>query len=332
MREHFAGVSSINSSKPDQQQLGRVQSTRRLLLKQRFYRARRMQLLYVLLLLPIVLAIIFRYLPMYGVLIAFKDYRWGSGVLESPWNNFDHFKRFFSNPFFGRILFNTVYISLLRILFAFPAPIVLALLVNEVNSNAFKKTVQTVSYLPHFMSWVVLASIVTEFFSPTRGPVGYVYVLLGREPVNWLNSADMFRGLLIVTGVWKEVGWGAIIYLAALSSIDLSLYENAVVDGANRFQRVLHITLPALVPIMIILFILNLGNVLDAGFEQIFNLYSPLVYSVADVIDTYIYRAGILDQKYGFSAAIGLFKNVIGLLLIVGSNFIIRRFSEYGIW
>ena len=291
-----------------------------------------MQLLYVLLLLPIVLAIIFRYLPMYGVLIAFKDYRWGSGVLESPWNNFDHFKRFFSNPFFGRILFNTVYISLLRILFAFPAPIVLALLVNEVNSNAFKKTVQTVSYLPHFMSWVVLASIVTEFFSPTRGPVGYVYVLLGREPVNWLNSADMFRGLLIVTGVWKEVGWGAIIYLAALSSIDLSLYENAVVDGANRFQRVLHITLPALVPIMIILFILNLGNVLDAGFEQIFNLYSPLVYSVADVIDTYIYRAGILDQKYGFSAAIGLFKNVIGLLLIVGSNFIIRRFSEYGIW
>ena len=291
-----------------------------------------MQLLYVLLLLPIVVAIIFRYLPMYGVLIAFKDYRWGSGVLESPWNNFDHFKRFFSNPFFGRILFNTVYISLLRILFAFPAPIVLALLVNEVNSNAFKKTVQTVSYLPHFMSWVVLASIVTEFFSPTRGPVGYVYVLLGREPVNWLNSADMFRGLLIVTGVWKEVGWGAIIYLAALSSIDLSLYENAVVDGANRFQRVLHITLPALVPIMIILFILNLGNVLDAGFEQIFNLYSPLVYSVADVIDTYIYRAGILDQKYGFSAAIGLFKNVIGLLLIVGSNFIIRRFSEYGIW
>jgi putative aldouronate transport system permease protein len=330
MKEAFAGDSSIK--KQEQQHFGKAQNASRLLRKQRFQKARRMKMLYLLLLLPIVLVVIFHYLPMYGMLIAFKDYRWGWGVLKSPWNNFEHFKIFFSSPFFGRVLFNTIYISLLRILFGFPAPILLALLVNEINNNTLKKTLQTVSYLPHFMSWVVLASIISEFFSPTRGPVGYVYTLLGIEPVNWLNNPDMFRSLLIVTGIWKEVGWGAIIYLAALSSIDPSLYENAVVDGANRFQRARHITLPSLIPIMTILFILGLGNILEAGFEQIFNLYGPLVYSVADVIDTYIYRAGILDQKYGFTAAVGLFKNTFGLLLILASNFVIRRFSEYGIW
>lgn len=321
MKENSAGVTSSTSSEQ-----------RRLLFKQSWDKARRMKMLYLLLLLPIALAIIFRYLPMYGVLIAFKDYRWGWGVLRSPWNNFEHFKTLFSSPFFGRVLFNTIYISLLRVLFGFPAPILLALLVNEVGSNSYKKTVQTISYLPHFMSWVVLASIFSEFFSETRGPIGYVYVLLGKEPVNWLNSARMFRSLLIVTGIWKEVGWGAIVYLAALSSIDVSLYESAGVDGANRFQRALHVTLPSLIPIMTIMFILNLGHILEAGFDQIFNLYSPLVYSVADIIDTYIYRAGILDHKYGLTTAIGLFKNTIGLLLILGSNNIIRRFSEYGLW
>ena len=291
-----------------------------------------MKMLYVLLLLPIALAIIFRYLPMYGVLIAFKDYKWSWGVLRSPWNNFEHFKILFSSPFFGRVIFNTIYISFLRILFGFPAPILLALLVNEVSSNSFKKTVQTISYLPHFMSWVVLASILSEFFSATRGPVGYIYVLLGKEPINWLNTAHMFRSLLIVTGIWKDIGWGAIVYLAALSSIDASLYESAAIDGTNRLQRALHITLPSLIPMMTILFILKLGNVLEAGFDQIFNLYSPLVYSVADIIDTYIYRAGLLDHKYGLTTAIGLFKSVIGLLLILVANSIIRRFSEYGIW
>lgn len=311
---------------------GTDRELKRILRHERWARALKMRSLYLLLLGPITLVIIFNYIPMYGVLIAFKDYRWGSGIFRSPWNDFEHFRMLFENPFLGRVLFNTVYISVLRMVFGFPAPIVLALLVNEIGHTGYKKTIQTITYLPHFISWVILAGILIEILSPSRGPIAHVYVLLGREPVNWLINVPTFRGLLVVTGVWKGVGWGAIVYLAALSSIDPSLYESAAIDGANRFQQAVHITVPCLVPVITILFILSLGNILNAGFEQIFNLYSPLVYEVADVLDTFIYRVGLLQTQYGFGAAVGLVKNVVGLVLIVATNTIIRRFSEYGIW
>ena len=311
---------------------GKNREVRTILRRQSWARAKKMRWLYFLLLAPVILVIIFRYIPMYGILIAFKDYKWGVGIVRSPWNGFEHFKMLFDNPFFGRVLFNTVFISILRIMFGFPAPIILALLFNEIGSRMFKKTVQTITYFPHFISWVILAGILIEILSPSRGPVAYVYALLGKEPVNWLINAPTFRGLLIVTGIWKGVGWGAIVYLAALSSIDPSLYESAAIDGANRFRRAIHITLPSLIPIITILFILSLGNILNAGFEQIFNLYNPIVYEVADVLDTYIYRVGLLQTKYGLGAALGLFKNVIGLALILGTNVVIRQFSEYGIW
>ena len=279
-----------------------------------------------------VLLFIFQYVPMYGVLISFVDYRWGKGVFGSPWNNFAHFRLIFDHPYFGRIIFNTVYISVLRIIFGFPAPIVLALLLNEIGNRVFKRTIQTISYFPHFISWVILAGILIEILSPTRGPVGYIFTLIGWEPIDWLTYEPTFRGMLVVTGIWKEVGWGAIVYLGALSSIDPNLYESAAMDGANRFQRAVHITLPSLIPVITILFLLSLGNILSAGFEQIFNLYNPLVYAVSDVLDTYIYRVGLMQAEYGLGAAFGLFKNVVALMLIFGVNAIVRRFSEYGLW
>ena len=326
IRDLTSANSSAEAAAPPPLQVTRI------LRQQTWIRAKKMRFLYVLLALPVVLLFVFNYLPMYGVLIAFVDYRWGRGVFGSTWNNFEHFRLIYEHPYFGRLMFNTVYISLLRVIVGFPAPILLALLLNEIGNQVFKRTVQTISYFPHFISWVILAAILIEILSPTRGPVGYLFNLLGKEPIDWLTYEPTFRGMLVVTGIWKEMGWGAIIFLGALSSIDPDLYESAAMDGANRFRRAVHITLPSLIPVITILFILRLGDILSAGFEQIFNLYNPLVYAVADVLDTYIYRVGLLQADYGLGAAVGLFKNIVALVLIFGTNAIIRRFSEYGIW
>jgi len=307
-------------------------TTRTALRRERFRRAKQKRLLYVFLLFPVVAVFIFNYMPMYGIIIAFKKYRYALGYLGSPWNNFQHFKTLFSSIYFWRIFRNTIIISALRIAFGFPAPIILALLLNEVANLTFKKVVQTISYLPHFLSWVVLAGIVIEILSPQRGMLGWIYGLFGKQAPLLLTSKRAFRPLLVATGVWKEVGWGTVIYLASLSSIDPGLYESAAIDGANRFQRVIYITIPSLIPIMVILFLLSLGRIMTAGFDQIFNLYNPLVYAVSDIIDTYVYRIGILERKYDFTTAVGLFKNVIGVVLIVGTNSIVRRFTEYGLW
>lgn len=303
-----------------------------LLTSEKWKRAKRMRLLYLFLLFPMASLFIFNYLPIYGLIIAFKDYKVIKGFWGSPWNNFAHFRSAFANPFFERVFRNTVIISVLRIIFGFPAPIILALLINEVGHMPFKRTVQSILYLPHFMSWVILAGILIEVLSPQRGIVGYLFTLFGREPPNLLASTRWFRPMMIITDVWKEVGWGTIIYLAAISSIGPELYESAVIDGANRFQRAVHITIPSIIPAITILFILRLGGILDAGFDQIFNFYSPLVYEVGDIIDTYVYRVGLIDMKFDYSTAVGLFKNVIGVILVVSANVIIKRFSEYGIW
>ena len=300
--------------------------------KQNLRRFVRMRSFYVLLSLSLGLLILFKYLPIYGALIAFKDFNVTKGILGSPWNDFAHFRRLTADPFFLRVVWNTFWLSVLRIAFAFPAPVILALLLNEVRSTAYKRTVQSISYLPHFMSWVVLGGIFREVLSPQRGIIGFLFDLVGLEPIPWLTNVPTFRGLLVVTGIWQSVGWGTIVFLAALSSVDPQLYESAEIDGAGRFAKAVRITIPAMVPVIMILLLLQVSKVLDEGFDQIFNLYNPLVYSVADVIDTYIFRSGIVEGRYGYTAAVGLFRNVAGLIIVLGVNEAVRRRSEFGLW
>ncbi|RAV13604.1 ABC transporter permease [Paenibacillus contaminans] len=293
---------------------------------------KRMKMLYLMLLLPVVHLAVFHYAPMYGVLIAFKDYRPGLGIWDSPWNNFEHFRSMLNDFVFLRALRNTFVISLVRLVFGFTMPILFALLLNELRTRFFKRTVQSISYLPHFLSWVIVASMVVEIVSPQRGVVNYVVTLFGGEPINFLSSKLFFVPLLLITDVWKEIGWASIIYLASIASISPELYEAAESDGANRFQKMIHITIPSLVPVITILFLLRLGNILSGGFDQILNLYNPLVYEVADIIDTYVYRVGMLEVRFDYSAAVGLFKNVVGVILLVTVNQFVRKHSDYGVW
>ena len=306
---------------------------RRSLREERRRKARKYLPLYIFCLIPGVAIFIFHYVPIYGIIIAFKDFSVGLGIWRSPWNNFLHFRDLIENPYFGRVLRNTVIISLLRIGFGFPAPVIFALLLNELTHSNFKRLMQSISYLPHFMSWVVIAGIIIELLSPQRGPIALFASWFGAERVpNLLTNRQFFRPLLVASGIWQGVGWSTIVYLAAISSIDPNLYDVAAVDGAGRFRQMIHITIPSLVPVMVVLFILRLGRMLNAGFDQIFNLYNPLVYEVADIIDTYVYRVGLLGARFGFGAAVGLFKNVIGMVLIISANTIIKKFSDYGIW
>ncbi len=276
--------------------------------------------------------VVFRYYPMYGVIVAFKDYRLLKGILGSPWVGLAYFERLFRSPEFLSVFGNTLLISLYRLVFEFPMPIILALLLNEVVHDRYKRVVQTFSYLPHFISWVVIGGFIRMILSPTSGIVNYLIGLVGIAPVNFMVEPGFFRPLVILSGIWKTVGWGSILYLASITNIDPQLYEASFMDGANRFQQAMHITLPALVPVIVILFLLRIGQMMNAGFDQIFNLYNPLVYSVGDIIDTYAYRVGLVDFDYSYSTAISLFKNVLGLGLLVLTNAVTKRFSEYGIW
>lgn len=275
---------------------------------------------------------LFHYGPLYGVQLAFKDFKPLEGVWGSPWVGFKHFEYMFTaSSDFGTILRNTLTISLLQILFGFPAPIILALLFNELRSLVFKRVTQTISYLPHFLSWVVMGGLVITLLSPNTGVVNYVVQLLGYDPIHFLGDKIWFVVTLVVSAIWKEVGWGTIIFLAALTSIDQEQYEAARIDGAGRWKQTLHITLPGLLPVIAILFILRIGSVMDAGFDQIFNLYNPRVYSVADIIDTYVYRVGLTGGQYGFSTAVGLFKNVVALVLVLGTNYAIKKAGQEGL-
>ncbi len=300
--------------------------------RERWSRVRRMRLLYLSLLPALLLLLVFNYVPIYGIVIAFKNFQASRGILGSPWNNFENFEVLFGSFQFQRVMRNTVIISLQRIVFGFPAPILLALIINEFANSWWKKGIQSITYLPHFISWVVMAGILVEILSPQRGIIGYLYTVLGRDAPLLLTNQNVFRPILIATDVWKEVGWGSVIYLAAISSIDPTMYDVARIDGAGRIRQATAITLPSLLPVITILFILRLSGILNAGFDQIFNLYNELVYEVADIIDTYMYRVGILSQEFEFATAAGLFKNVVGVALIVLVNAVIRRFSDHGIW
>jgi putative aldouronate transport system permease protein len=275
---------------------------------------------------------IFHYGPMYGIQLAFKDFRIMKGIWESPWVGFKYFHYIFvMSPDFGKIMWNTIVISFLQIVFGFPAPIILALLFNEIRFPWFKKITQTISYLPHFLSWVIIGGILITLLSPSHGIVNYFITMFGHKPIYFLGEEDWFRFTLIVSGIWKEVGWGMIIYLAALAGVDSQLYEAAVIDGANRWKQTWHITLPSILPVITILLILRVGGIMDAGFDQIFNLYSPAVYGVADVLDTYVYRMGLMNAQFSLTTAIGLFKNVVALFLVLSTNYIVKKLGQEGV-
>ena len=276
--------------------------------------------------------VIWKYIPMYGVLLAFKDFKLKLGIFASPWAGFKHFNMLFSTPSFFEVLRNTVVISLLRILIGFPAPILLALLLNELKSNKYKRVVQTVSYLPHFLSWVVLGGLFTRFLSPSTGPINIVIKALGGEPIFFLGNTSTYVPTIIATGIWQSIGWGSIVYLAAIAGISPELYESAMLDGATRIQRIRYITLPSIMPTVTVLLIMRMGSVLDGGFDQIFNTYNDAVLGVADILDTYVYRRGLTGMQYGFSAAAGLFKTVVGFIFVWGTNTLASKLGESSLW
>ena len=276
--------------------------------------------------------VLFNYVPMLGAMIAFKEFRLDLGILASPWIGLENFTKLFASPDFPNALRNTLVISLLRLGFGFFAPIILALLLNELRVAWFKRSVQTLTYLPYFFSWVILGGIFLMVFS-FRGPANQAVQLLGFEAAEFLTDDVWFIIVLIATGIWQAVGYGAVIYLAALAGISPELYEAAMVDGAGRWKQTLHITLPSLVPTIVTLFILSLGHILNAGFDQIYNMYNPMVYDVADIIDTYVLRR-LQTMDFGLATAAGLFKSVVGLALVVAVNAIAKRISqgEQGVW
>ena len=274
---------------------------------------------------------LFRYMPMWGILIGFQDYNIFRGFSASPWVGFKHFTNFFNSSSFAPLMINTLLLSLYSIVFAFPAPIILALFLNELQSKIFKRTIQTMVYVPHFISWVIVASISFMLLNST-GPINGFLTSLGGDTVSFLTSPGTFRPIIIIQTIWKESGWGTIVFLAALSNVDVEQYEAAIVDGAGRFQQVWHITLPAIRSTIVILLILQMGNVLDNGFDQIFLMSNAGNRSVSDVLDTFTYREGIINGFFSYTTAIGLFKSVIGIVLIMGSNKIAKKAGESGIF
>jgi putative aldouronate transport system permease protein len=273
----------------------------------------------------LVFFIVFKYVPLTGSIIAFQDYNVFKGVFGSPFVGLKHFEALFSYPEFYRVLRNTLLISVYQLLFGFPAPIVLALLLNEVRKMAFKRTVQTILYLPHFLSWVVVGGMVINFLSPSTGLVNEALEWLGFERVYFMQEPAYFRSIVVSSGIWKEVGWNTIIYLAALAGINPELYEAAEVDGAGKFRQALSITIPSILPTVMVLLLLNIGHILDLGFEQIYMLLNPLVREVGEVFDTYIYRVGLLGAQYSYTTAIGIFKSVVGFVLIIGANWLSKK-------
>ncbi|MGG1553760.1 ABC transporter permease [Paenibacillus ferrarius] len=288
--------------------------------------------LYIMLVPGIVFFLVFRYIPLVGSVIAFKDYNLFAGIWHSEWVGFQWFERLFTYPQFFRLLKNTLLISVYQIVFAFPAPILLAVLMNELRSAVFKRTIQTVLYLPHFLSWAIIYGLAYMMFSEQAGMLNQLFQAWGGESVNILQSTDHFRSLIVGAGVWKEMGWSAIIFLAALSGISPSLYEAAKIDGANRWKQFVHITLPGLVPAITILLLLKIGNIMDVGFEQVYVFLTPLTLPVGDVLDTYSYRIGIISGQYSLTTAIGIFKSIIGFVLLVSANKVSKSTTGEGLY
>ncbi|MBT9779874.1 ABC transporter permease subunit [Clostridium sp. MCC353] len=276
--------------------------------------------------------LVFCYGPMYGLIIAFQDYYPLKGVSGSAFVGLKHFKALFSDPFFLSVLKNTIVISLYKLVICFPAPIILCLALNEIKSVRFKKVAQSISYLPHFISWVVVSGIIIEFLSPSRGPINILLQNMGIEPIFFVAEPKCFRGVLVLSDLWKSIGWGSIVYLAAVTSVDPTLYEAAEMDGAGRIKKIIHVTLPALAPIITVMFIMESGKILNDSFEQVYNFLTPSTYAVGDVISTFVYRMGIQKMQYSFTTAVDLFKNGISFMLVVLTNYIARKTNDYALW
>ncbi|MFH5182508.1 ABC transporter permease [Paenibacillus sp. TAB 01] len=288
--------------------------------------------LYVMIAPGLIYFILFKYLPMWGVLIAFKDYLPFRGFWDSPWVGLKHFDRFFHDPVFWLLLKNTFVLAIYNIVFFFPIPIVIALMLNELRIEWFKRSIQTAIYIPHFVSWVVVVGMVYTFFSSEGGIFTNMLVDAGLPKLNFLMSNDWFRPMIILEVIWKESGWGTIIFLAALSGVDPTLYEAAKIDGASRYRQLWHITLPAIRSTIVILFILRLGNFLDTGFEQIFLMLNSTNRQVGEVFDTYVYVNGVQQGQFSFSTAVGLFKSLVGLCLVLGANKAAKKLGEQGVY
>ena len=284
--------------------------------------------LYVMCAPAVIYFILFAYKPMYGILIAFKNFSMRKGIMGSPWVGFDNFTRLFTSYWFPVILKNTLTLSILSLILGFPIPIILALLLNEVKNDRFRKTFQTISYAPHFISVVVLCGMVTLFVSPSSGIINKFITMAGGEPVAFLQEPGLFKWVYVLSGVWQEMGWGSIIYFATLSGVDKSLIEAAEMDGASRLQKIWYINMPVLVPTIIVLLILNCGSLLGVGYEKVYLLQNATNVSASEVISTYVYKKGIIDGDYGFSTAVGLFNTVINVILLLSMNAIVKKMND----
>lgn len=288
---------------------------------------------FLILLAPVVLYyILFKYLPMFGIVIAFKQYNVFEGIWASDWVGLKYFQMFFDNPDSWKLMRNTLLLGVYKLVFGFPAPIILALLLNEVRVQLFKRFVQTVSYLPHFISTVVVAGMVTMFLSPTNGLINEIIQFFGFDAINFMQKASWFRTVYVTSEIWQGIGWGSIIYLAALTTIDPQLYEASEIDGASRWKQTWHVTLPGIAPAIAILLIINVGQVLEIGFEKVFLLYNPATYETADIISTYVYRVGIVSGNFSYGTAVDIFMGVISFILVYSANYVSRKVGETSLW
>lgn len=287
--------------------------------------------IYIMLIPVLLYYIVFCYIPMYGVTIAFKNFIPSKGILRSPWVGFQHFKSFFESYYFWRLIKNTLGINIYSLVVGFPAPIILALLLNEVRNAHYKRIVQTVSYLPHFVSIVIISGMILQFTS-RNGLINQILSLFGLEKIPFMLRPEWFWTVYVFSGIWQNAGWNSIIYLAALSNIPTEIYEASEIDGANRWRQAIYITIPGISPTIIILLILNIGSLMSVGFEKIILLYNPSIYETADVISSFVYRKGIIEADFSYSAAVGLFNSIINFMLLISSNYMSRKISETSLW
>lgn len=288
--------------------------------------------LHVLLIPGVILALVFQYGPMAGIVMAFQDFKPWLGFFGSEWVGFEHFRAMFEFDYARQVIWNTLIISVMKLITGIIVPITIALLLNEIYRMKFKRTIQTVIYLPYFLSWVILGGILIDILSPDGGLINNVLGLFGINPIFFLGSNEWFRSTIIMTDIWKETGFNTIVFLAAITAVNPNLYEAAAIDGANRWKQTLYVTLPAMLPIIIVVGTISLGNILNAGFDQIFNLYNPLVYETGDIVDTYVYRVGLIDGNFSYGAAVGLFKSFISLILIVIGYRLAYKYANYRIF
>ena len=287
--------------------------------------------LYLMMLIPIVYYVLFHYMPLYGVLISFKDYKVAKGVWGSPWVGFKWFEKFLTDEYFWKLVRNTLLLNIYGLLWGFPIPIALALMLNEVSSSGFKRIIQSVSYLPHFISTVVVCGMVMNFLS-LDGIINRFVAFLGFDKIQFMLMPEWFRTVFTASGIWQTCGWTSIIYLSALTAVDQEVLEAAMIDGTNRFQKIRYVTLPSIAPTISIMLIMQLGKLMSLGYEKIILLYNGSTYETADVISSYVYRRGILNNDFSYSTAVGLFQSVVGVLLLICSNTITKKLSENSLW